>query len=493
MKKIITFCIVLFSGVILFSSFYAPYKEKSDKKEADKKKTNSYIIIAWNDLGMHCSNKYFNNFCVLPPYNNHRAQVLLVGTSTTLPTILTTGYSVTYEIPGNTYSVGKTDFWTYANALFGVTPANNIGLTGEGLTGSMTFAAGENYFKVEGVPITPYTDANLVTESPYQLTLIKVYDLSSNLLASTQSVMPVSNELSCVSSGCHNSEQNILNSHESVSGFDPNVKPILCANCHRDNALGKPGHVGTPPFSQAIHQKHGSITNNCYKCHPGPTTQCFRDIMKTGGMTCTDCHGSVTNVGNTIETGRQDWLEEPNCGITACHGSNYAPEPSKLFHNSKGHGGMFCSACHGSPHAILPTSQANDNVQNTALQGYVGTLNKCIVCHGVNPIGGGPHGITASSVDYLPEPAAENILYDAFPNPAIASTTIPFNISEKSDVVLNIYDMNGKVVKLLMDRHLLQGNYNVTVNTTDLAQGMYFYTLKAGGKTFSKKLIISRK
>jgi hypothetical protein len=490
MKKIITLFVVLFSGVILFSSFYAPFKERADKKEA--KKTNSYIIIAWNDLGMHCSNKYFGNFAVLPPYNTQHAQALLVGTSTTMPEVITTGYTVTYEIPGNTYSVGKTDFWTYANALFGVTLANNIGLTGVGLTGSMTFSAGENFFHVEGIPVTPYTDANLVTESPYQLALIKLFDGSSNLIASTQSVIPVSNELSCVSAGCHSSEQGILNSHESVPGFNPSVKPILCANCHRDNALGKPGTVGTPAFSEAIHLKHGGITNDCYKCHPGPTTQCFRDVMKADGMTCTDCHGSVTNVGQTIENGRQDWLEEPTCGAVSCHGSNYAPEPSKLYRNSKGHGGMFCSSCHGSPHAILPSLQANDNQQNLALQGYVGTLNKCTVCHGVNPTGAGPHGIMASEIEYQPQPSAENSLYDAFPNPATTNTNIPFDIKKKTDVTLKIYDTKGNVVKLILNRHLLQGSYSVNISTIDLVSGIYFYTLQTEEKTFCKKLVIRK-
>jgi hypothetical protein len=215
--------------------------------------------------------------------------------------------------------------------------------------------------------------------------------------------------------------------------------------------------------------------------------------MKTAGMTCTDCHGSVSNVGQTITDGRQDWLDEPTCGATACHGSNYATEPSKLFRNSKGHGGMFCSACHGSPHAILPTTQTNDNVQNMSLQGYVGTLNKCVVCHGVNPLGAGPHGITASLVDYQAEPVADNMLYDAYPNPAVENTTIPFDINTKDDVVLNIYEISGKVVKLLMKKHLQQGSYSVTIATSDLAQGIYFYTLKVGNKIYSKKLIVQGK
>ena len=66
---------------------------------------------------------------------------------------------------------------------------------------------------------------------------------------------------------------------------------------------------------------------------------------------------------------------------------------------------MYCAACHGSPHAILPTNQANDNQQNIALQGHAGTLNDCKVCHTQIPEGAGPHGLTYWDVwkfRYLP-------------------------------------------------------------------------------------------
>jgi len=351
---------------------------------------DEFIVISWNDLGMHCSNKDFSKIAVLPPYNNIRAQVIKKGTATTLPQIVTTGYNVQYSIPGNTYSVGKTNFWAYSQQLFGVTLSPNVGLTGVGLTGTMIPT--ENYFYVDGVPITPYLDNNLVTENPFQLAMIQVRNSSNTLLSSTQPVIPVSNELSCVSSGCHSSEQSILNAHENEGGFNPNNTPILCATCHADNALAMPGHPGVPSFSFVIHDKHKSKTNNCYKCHPGPNTQCFRDVMHTAGMVCQDCHGNMANVAQTIENGRQPWLQEPSCGSSNCHGANYAEEPGKLFKNSRGHGGLFCSACHGSPHAIQPTAQPNDNVQNTALQGFSGTLRRCEVCHTIVPAGPGPHG-----------------------------------------------------------------------------------------------------
>ncbi len=458
------------------------------KSESKNTKTPGYIIIAWNDLGMHCANKFFGNFSVLPPYNNHHAQVILVGDVSNLPQILTTGYHVTYEIPGNTYSVGKTDFWSYVNHLFGVTLVNNIGLTGVGLTGTMSKTG--NFFHVEGIPITPYPDSDLVNEHPYQLTLIKVYDTTNNLLASTQSVIPVSNEFNCVSSGCHSSELQILNMHEPVPGFNPANAPILCAGCHKDNALGLPGAVGVPAFSQVVHQKHGSETNDCYKCHPGPNTQCFRDIMKQGGMVCQDCHGTVANVGNTIDNGREAWLQEPDCGTSYCHGASHASEPGTLFRNSKGHGNLYCSVCHGSPHAIVPTLQANDNLQNITLQGYPGTLNKCVVCHGVNPTGSGPHGIYATAIEYDQDLPMESGLGDICPNPVITTTTINFSLSAEAKVTLELFNNEGQYIRKFMDRRLKTGSYSVIINSGEIPAGTYFLRLIAEDKTFSKKLLI---
>jgi hypothetical protein len=40
---------------------------------------NTYKILAWNDLGMHCYNRDFADLAVLPPYNTLWVQVVLMG------------------------------------------------------------------------------------------------------------------------------------------------------------------------------------------------------------------------------------------------------------------------------------------------------------------------------------------------------------------------------------------------------------------------------
>jgi hypothetical protein len=361
-------------------------------------RAQSYVLIGWNDLGMHCANKDFSKIAVLPPFNNIYAQ-LIKKTPGQIPEIITSGVIIEYNIPGNTYSVGKTNFWTYAQQLFNLPqplPAN-IGLTGKGLTGTLDPQG--NYYFARGIPVTPFQDNNLITESPYQLIHLVAIDQSSlQVLTTTDVVIPVSNEIGCVQSGCHSSEQNILNEHEGAIL----TTPVLCASCHADPALGTTGNGEAPIFSQAIHGKHAELnlpatTETCYKCHPGPNTQCLRDVMSqitNPTITCENCHGTLAMIAQSIENGREPWLQEPKCGDVLCHGSQYSEQPGKLFKESQDHGNLFCSACHSSPHAILPSREVNDNLQNLVLQGFEGTLQVCSVCHGDNPTSGGPHQAT---------------------------------------------------------------------------------------------------
>lgn len=374
-----------------------------------------YKIIGWNDLGMHCTNQSFANMALLPPYNNLYAEVIRQGPD---PQRITTGIVVEYSIEDNTYSVGKSNFWNNAQKLFHLAQplAANIGLTGAGLSGRMTAQPG-GFFKVEGIPLTPFRDSAPTTLYPYQIAHLTVKDAATGkILAETRPVAPTSTEMHC--EACHsdgqregistgNVETNILTFHDRQNGTNlMGSRPVLCADCHASNALGKAGNPELPNLSRAMHSKHeeafpqpNTMDNTCYQCHPGTATKCLRDTMGAQGMTCINCHGDLAAVANTS---RRPWLDEPKCGN--CHGSNYAENTGKLYRESTGHGGLFCETCHGSPHAILPSQEANDNIQNISLQGHAGTLSDCKVCHGVVPTGAGPHGIVGNPGS--PTPAA---------------------------------------------------------------------------------------
>jgi hypothetical protein len=351
--------------------------------------TGTMVVLAWNDLGMHCMNQDFSELMILPPYNTLHAQVINRGGD---PQIVTGGVTVRYTVPENTHSADKCNFWDYANALLGASPAPNIGLTGHGLAGTMSpllASEGRNDWNVTGIPITPINDAGV--EDPYNVAMVTV-ESGAVVTARTQAVVPVSWEISC--DLCHftpggSPATDILQKHDALHGTDlVNSKPVLCGSCHAQPPLGLTGSPGVPSLSSAIHTAHSTrmasagLTVECYACHPGIRTQCLRDVMYSAGETCHDCHGTMAQVGNPA---RQSWVDEPRC--SQCHnvaGHEYE-QPGVLYRNSIGHNGVHCAACHGSPHAITPTIVADDNLQAIALQGHSGTINTCTVCHTSTP------------------------------------------------------------------------------------------------------------
>lgn len=384
---------------------------------------DAYILLSWNDLGMHCYNRDFQDLAVLPPFNTLWAQVVQRGDP---PKIVTAGIRVSYEFPDNTYSVGKSNFWTYAQALFDLDaplPAN-IGLTGRGLAGEMELNG--DHFEAVGIPLTEFSDSAPATPDYYQLATVSVRDAATDaLLAQARVVAPVSTEMRC--DECHSDsgeatvgeipptgkvETNILALHdkENMEDYpagheDPlmDQRPVLCATCHASNALGAPGLGDLPSLSNAMHEKHSEEgdfpagTAGCYKCHPGPETQCLRDVMSQQyDFTCYSCHGELA----TVAQNPNPWLNEPRCDT--CHGA-VVQQDQALYRNSMSHGGVYCEACHDSTHAIAESGEPRDAIKYIDLQGRAGTLNTCTVCHMTQPDGPFQHSILVKdNFVYLP-------------------------------------------------------------------------------------------
>ncbi|MGE3166882.1 MAG: hypothetical protein AB7O52_18405 [Planctomycetota bacterium] len=281
-------------------------------------------------------------------------------------------------------------------------------------------------------------------------------------------------------------KENILRLHDLRHGTQLLASaPILCASCHNSYALEEPtggALTGDPlrsTLSSAMHAYHGLMTvnsatgellrdgsgnalqplvlgagqarlipvdpldpavtmeQNCFTCHPGKITQCFRGAMFAAGLECSHCHGDMLATGGVFAGDfdhngqlrtRLPWRDEPRC--ESCHQGDavspgpasmlrrfaheiadpaavpllaanprFAENPGTIYRNSHGHAGVACEACHGSPHAIWPNPDpdANDNVLSRRLQGYAGPIRECTVCHLPNsfPNGtlGGPHGM----------------------------------------------------------------------------------------------------
>ena len=432
-----------------------------------------FALFAWGELGMHCMDEDYETFSLLPPYNTLKAQLIVKGAS---PRIVNEGVTVTYEALAkddgsiNTSSSDKSNFWQYADKLFpGVTLQDEVGLAGKKTQNTtpeaMDYNSTYNLYIAKGIPTVPVDDAGDKDEYP----LVKVVAKNSNgtVLAETVTTLAVSSEMSCAK--CHadnpSVRMNILIKHDNLhpnavkdhknalqsKGYRYNDDglaatarggtPVLCAACHKSNALPDTGIDGIKPLTEAIHHAHASRKlpgesatlgdsrnrNACYACHPGESTKCLRGAMGhavdadgNAKIECQSCHGTMEAVARHS---REGWSDEPDC--QACHqegqrhtaavtdmntgtlrsaldlrfGTEKFPDSNetKLYKHSLGHGGVACSACHGSQHAIYPSTVPEENNQSIGHQGYEGTIRECGVCHAnkvpTTTFDKGPHGL----------------------------------------------------------------------------------------------------
>jgi photosystem II stability/assembly factor-like uncharacterized protein len=70
-------------------------------------------------------------------------------------------------------------------------------------------------------------------------------------------------------------------------------------------------------------------------------------------------------------------------------------------------------------------------------------------------------------------------LYQNYPNPFNNSTIIKFDLSEGMDVKVKIFDINGKLVNILIDGFKEKGYHSILFSNDNLASGLYFYEISA--------------
>ena len=409
--------------------------------------TNSWTLVGWNNLGMHCMDADYSVMSLLPPYNTIQAQ--LMDPTGKLVTSQS-GYTVTYQAIAdpsgsiNKTSIGKANFWEFALPLYGIPLPADAGLAGFAMPGTnnapqgMSFDATLPWFIATGIPIIPVDDAGKT--NTYPMMRLTARTTAGQVLATADVVLPVSSEMDC--RACHaaggaydpNPERDyrlsILKSHDMLqsgsavfknalvqAGYNTNGlfasvmvdnTPVLCAKCHSSEALGTPGITGCPPLTTSIHSWHSQVTDpttklsmdstlnrtSCYRCHPGSATRCLRGAMGsavaadgTMAMQCQSCHGKMSDVGNPNRTG---WLSEPGC--QSCHTGTATSNNGQIRYTS-----VFDTT--GAPRvAVNQTFAVNSNTPAAGYSLYRfskghGNL-QCAACHGsthAEYVGTGPN------------------------------------------------------------------------------------------------------
>jgi mono/diheme cytochrome c family protein len=379
---------------------------------------DEYVLLAWNNLGMHCISDSDPFWILLPPANDLFAQLVRKGQR---PEIITEGVELHYRVEkGFENPAGHVRFWEFSESLLGKPLPKNIGVSGNPVTGGKMELNDHLWaFEATLVPVVPYPEDG--SFNPYPLYTIEAVDQETGqVLAATRIVAPTSTEMGC--KNCHGGSwrvagvagftdetaADILEVHDRINRTDllekaRTGKPKLCQSCHADPVLGTKGEPGVPSFPAAIHGWHANYltdrgTEACFKCHPssatGPTG-CLRGVHAGLGLDCIRCHGTLEDhalslliyekqQGKNVDklmrhlaprtvsslkeiNPRIPWINEPDC--LNCH-VDFEPPASRevsgfnqwtenagsLFRLRTCEMGLMCESCHGATHANYPAT-----------------------------------------------------------------------------------------------------------------------------------------
>jgi len=77
-----------------------------------------------------------------------------------------------------------------------------------------------------------------------------------------------------------------------------------------------------------------------------------------------------------------------------------------------------------------------------------------------------------------------------YPNPATGQLNLEMQIKQSSSVQIDIYDLQGRLVKSIFNGQLSGGLRNLNTNISGIREGFYFVVIKANGQRLTKKLMV---
>ncbi len=102
------------------------------------------------------------------------------------------------------------------------------------------------------------------------------------------------------------------------------------------------------------------------------------------------------------------------------------------------------------------------------------------------------HEFMYTSIERTETPAVEFALRQNYPNPFNPMTRIPFSLKRPARVRLEVYNIRGQRISVLLDQTMSAGSHQISFNAQGLPSGIYFYRISAGNFTSVRKMAVLR-
>ena len=83
-------------------------------------------------------------------------------------------------------------------------------------------------------------------------------------------------------------------------------------------------------------------------------------------------------------------------------------------------------------------------------------------------------------------------VYQNYPNPFNPSTVIKYEVPQNSFVNINVYDILGNKISTLVNQEKPAGRYELKFDASNLPSGIYFYIIRAGSFSQTKKMMLMK-
>ncbi len=309
----------------------------------------------------------------------------------------------------------------------------------------------------------------------------------------------------CSNSGCH------AGFTHPNPGVDPHGGKLHCTSCHAQTNLACYSCHFESQVQTHLKRPYKQITGFIFlvnrtkdnKVHPatfqaityegkagvafGPSVA--HTIVKTGARTCSDCHanfgGQIPAIQDFNSDGVIKFATWNAADSTLSWHQGIVPLPANYQSSLK-------------MDYLTYNGNVSDPVQpskNWSVVKDVADMFQIMYCTPLTKQQMAKIGMDTTLVSVEPinsQIPSSFALEQNYPNPFNPSTTIRYSIPNSAFVELKVYDGLGNLIQTLVSENLSAGNYEVQFNGANLASGIYYYQIKAGEFSATKKLVLMK-
>lgn len=130
----------------------------------------------------------------------------------------------------------------------------------------------------------------------------------------------------------------------------------------------------------------------------------------------------------------------------------------------------------------------DDRIEHLNLSYYLSMARLAVATTAALVLGDALPAATEPALD----PAGDDLLFQNYPNPARAITTIPFTTRSAGHVRLVLSDVLGREVATLVDAPMQAGQHLVSFDASALPPGIYLYRFRSGSVAAPRTMTIGR-